>query len=803
MRGQLVLDTTPNAFTFGESTGAAVGSTVASPEIVVGGLDPEASAAITVTGGEYQLDGGAWVSTAGTVVNGTRVRVRRAASGSYDTPVDVTATIGGVSGTFTIHTEAAPPVSSALLMRPTYSRYVDLGSALNGIHATNEITLTVNGPVAARVHPDIVLTQGQSMTFVHRELLFGNLSAETAGAATGATTWTLTGKAGANETGGTVTVTVDFDVTNVALLSYTIGQRTLAGFGGFPLHEHLPGPASAYSIVGQSAANAFQIMDADNATPSLALQRFLTWNGTYGSTTRTVGTPTVGAAAYWVDLSDGSTTYRVVFDVNVDELNCAPNAQKAAAGQSNQVLQTIGHSTLVRHYGDRCVCEAGDYTNSGGGNSTIYFRGASVRAGGPPKPTTPFLNGYKPEDARHPGWITVQPRRPGTVNFPATVTMRFDAAPSYAAYHRFLGLKFSGASGLLTGNEAGGAGKACHWFAVDHCTGKVNLGPKMSSTNLFAWDCYTKNLQGSVTVLGQDSQIVGCVGDGIAQDFINFGICNSTIGNGRSWIAWNFTKNKKKNTDTEHPDHLQALMLPGDGNFVDAQPAGSTLEMPVILGNVFALGEPSRNASGQGREGGHLIFTNDIRGDLLYHYQIAANVLWDASPQGLWTSNMDPGSKIRLNTLAMYWGVAPGAPGQTGTPYGRANAIMGQTGVEVEWKDTVVGTAAGTPGYTTYVSIGRDETSPGSGVYFPITVTCTEVNLVAVGDATAQAAAYVDPSNYSALLRPQDVLDRLAPKPGGPLTVAGGAPRLVGAIGHPKSLVDFRRRTVDEAAIFA
>lgn len=95
-------DTTPNAFSFTDVTGAAVSTVYTSNAITVAGIN--AASAISVTGGEYRVNGGTWVTSSGTVNAGDSIQVRRTSSGSLSTTVSVVLTIGGVSDTFSITT---------------------------------------------------------------------------------------------------------------------------------------------------------------------------------------------------------------------------------------------------------------------------------------------------------------------------------------------------------------------------------------------------------------------------------------------------------------------------------------------------------------------------------------------------------------------------------------------------------------------------------------------------------------------------------------------------------------------------
>lgn len=99
-------DTTPDPFSFADQTGVALGTAITSAFVTITGIDTVAS--ISVVGGEYSINGGAFTSSAGTVDNGDEVRARHTASDEYLTDTDTVVTIGGVSDTFTSTTMADP-----------------------------------------------------------------------------------------------------------------------------------------------------------------------------------------------------------------------------------------------------------------------------------------------------------------------------------------------------------------------------------------------------------------------------------------------------------------------------------------------------------------------------------------------------------------------------------------------------------------------------------------------------------------------------------------------------------------------
>lgn len=98
-------DTTPDPFSFSPVNGAALGSVVQSAVIIVQGID--AAAPVSISGGEYSINGAAYTAAAGSVSAGDSIRVRVTASGSNSATTSATLTIGGVSGTFQVTTLAA------------------------------------------------------------------------------------------------------------------------------------------------------------------------------------------------------------------------------------------------------------------------------------------------------------------------------------------------------------------------------------------------------------------------------------------------------------------------------------------------------------------------------------------------------------------------------------------------------------------------------------------------------------------------------------------------------------------------
>jgi hypothetical protein len=130
------LDTTPIAFTFIDQTNVPLSTSIISNSITVSGINT--AAPISITGGEYSINGGAYTAAAGTVINGNTVQVRLTSSNSYSTTTNATLTIGGVSDTFSVTTIAPPPDST-----PDPFTFADqTGVALNTVVTSNSITVS-------------------------------------------------------------------------------------------------------------------------------------------------------------------------------------------------------------------------------------------------------------------------------------------------------------------------------------------------------------------------------------------------------------------------------------------------------------------------------------------------------------------------------------------------------------------------------------------------------------------------------------------------------------------------------------
>jgi hypothetical protein len=95
---------TPDPFVFTLSSNAAPGTVVTSTPVTITGIN--AATPVTITGGAYSINGGAFTTAAGSISNGQTLTLQVVSSTSTDGTGSATATVnvGGVVGSFTVTT---------------------------------------------------------------------------------------------------------------------------------------------------------------------------------------------------------------------------------------------------------------------------------------------------------------------------------------------------------------------------------------------------------------------------------------------------------------------------------------------------------------------------------------------------------------------------------------------------------------------------------------------------------------------------------------------------------------------------
>jgi len=115
----IVEDAIPNTFSFDTNTSISVGATnVTSNSVTISGINTQLP--ITVSNGEYDINGAGFTTAAGTVSNGDIVTLRQpTVATSAETPNVTTVTIGNIATTFTTVTLPAAPAINNTAAAPT------------------------------------------------------------------------------------------------------------------------------------------------------------------------------------------------------------------------------------------------------------------------------------------------------------------------------------------------------------------------------------------------------------------------------------------------------------------------------------------------------------------------------------------------------------------------------------------------------------------------------------------------------------------------------------------------------------
>ncbi|MCX7769887.1 MAG: hypothetical protein N2202_02270, partial [Proteobacteria bacterium] len=139
-------DTTPEPYNFTDITMAIPATVVESDTITVTGIN--APTAITISGCtsnncEYRINGGAWKSESGVVLNGDKVKVRQVSSSNYNTTTDLILNIGGVIDTFSVTTISRYTITTTVTPAGTGTIECTPNPVNHGTQSTCTITPSV------------------------------------------------------------------------------------------------------------------------------------------------------------------------------------------------------------------------------------------------------------------------------------------------------------------------------------------------------------------------------------------------------------------------------------------------------------------------------------------------------------------------------------------------------------------------------------------------------------------------------------------------------------------------------------
>ena len=120
------VDTTPDAFRFVDQKNIALSKTIRSNTITVTGIN--SATPISVKGGKYNINGGAFTNVNGTVKLGDKVILQHTTPATYNTTLNTTLTIGGIADTFSSTTLADTVESPEFIKKGAIWKYLDNGS---------------------------------------------------------------------------------------------------------------------------------------------------------------------------------------------------------------------------------------------------------------------------------------------------------------------------------------------------------------------------------------------------------------------------------------------------------------------------------------------------------------------------------------------------------------------------------------------------------------------------------------------------------------------------------------------------
>ena len=141
-----VADLEPDPFAFAEIVGAPRSSWVVSEAVVVSGISDPVQ--VSVTGGEYSIDGGAFTASPGQVEAGQAIRVRHLSSADFATRTESQLTVGPANAVFASTTEIEDASPDAIAFNDVVDavrRQTVMSDPLVPIGFNTPVTIAVSG----------------------------------------------------------------------------------------------------------------------------------------------------------------------------------------------------------------------------------------------------------------------------------------------------------------------------------------------------------------------------------------------------------------------------------------------------------------------------------------------------------------------------------------------------------------------------------------------------------------------------------------------------------------------------------
>lgn len=108
-----IIRTVPDDFSFAPQTGVPPNSSATSSAVTIGGITTPTS--ISITGGEYSINGGAFTNQPGSVSNGQSIQGRLTSSTQGGATAAAVLSVGGVTATFSVTTGAGAPSAPSVI----------------------------------------------------------------------------------------------------------------------------------------------------------------------------------------------------------------------------------------------------------------------------------------------------------------------------------------------------------------------------------------------------------------------------------------------------------------------------------------------------------------------------------------------------------------------------------------------------------------------------------------------------------------------------------------------------------------
>ena len=152
-------DAIPDAFTFAPAVNVAPASINTSNTVTLAGF--EVAVPITITGGEYSINGGDFTSAAGTVTNGQTIAVKVLAPAGTELTNQAAVSIGGVTGNYSVTTlpDITAPVAEFKFPTPytmSEATTVKVRGTATDEHTITSVKVVVNDTTEIEVTPKSV-----------------------------------------------------------------------------------------------------------------------------------------------------------------------------------------------------------------------------------------------------------------------------------------------------------------------------------------------------------------------------------------------------------------------------------------------------------------------------------------------------------------------------------------------------------------------------------------------------------------------------------------------------------------------